>query len=171
MKANEILEKYTSGKATLEETNIALKKINAGYFIDPNKNAFTAEELMNAVAGKSPEEANGFGMLDQGVGSFEKVEVKNGKFAHAINTVDAQGNVNEYTLFIIAGKTYQVKGDRLTDVSKDTSAQPTTSLPKKVDLSRKMEFKGQSVIQKTAIGTFEVFYDDDGYAVKSVKQD
>ena len=45
----EIIGKYTDGKATLEETNAALKEAGAGFHLDPTRNTFTGEELLAAA--------------------------------------------------------------------------------------------------------------------------
>lgn len=63
MKATEIIELYTSGEKTLEETNEALKEIGAGFHIDPDKNVI------------QPEEEECFGLLDTGTGTLDMVKV------------------------------------------------------------------------------------------------
>ena len=40
-KVFEIISKYTSGEKTLEETNAELKKMKAGFYLDPAKNVLT----------------------------------------------------------------------------------------------------------------------------------
>ena len=92
----DILFKYTTGEATLEETNDALKEAEAGFNLEP-------------------EEANGFGLLDTGTGSMEKVHVTNGKLDEAINQVNHDGTTNMLAFVIIGPNRYEVKGDTLTD--------------------------------------------------------
>lgn len=46
---------------------------------------------------------------------------------------------------------------------------PAEKLPEGVDLRRRTELAGQTTLQKTKNGTFEVYYDEDGYAVKAKK--
>ena len=75
----DILFKYTTGEATLEETNDALKEAEAGFNLEPGRNEITPDEMALTTVGDTPEEANGFGLLDTGTGSMEKVHVTNGK--------------------------------------------------------------------------------------------
>ena len=77
----DILFKYTTGEATLEETNDALKEAEAGFRLEPGRNEITPDEMALTTVGDTPEEANGFGLLDTGTGSiyhrkhFEKARV------------------------------------------------------------------------------------------------
>ena len=107
MSMTEILNKYTAGQTTLEETNAALAEMGAGIHLEPGKNELTAEETAAAKA-ETAANANGFGLLDTGTGTLDKVEVRSGKLIN----VDC-GEM--YALCIIAGKTYHVKGDTLTE--------------------------------------------------------
>ena len=104
----EIIGKYTAGEATLEHTNKALADIGAGFHLEPGKNILTEEEKRATTVGYYPEQANGYGLLDTGTGSLDKVQVKNGQLVGC----DC-GNM--YALFSIAGKTYRVKGSALTE--------------------------------------------------------
>ena len=105
---NEILQDYTAGKTDLPTTNDALKAAGATFHLDPNKNMLTEEEIRATTVGTYPDMANGFGLLDTGTGSLDKVEVRNGKLAN----MDC-GEM--YALCIIAGRTYKVKGKELVD--------------------------------------------------------
>ena len=71
----EVLYDYTRGEKTLEEANKALKELGCGLTLDPTRNLFSARELLETRAGETPDEANGWGILDHGVGSLEKVHV------------------------------------------------------------------------------------------------
>ena len=42
-------------------------------------------------------------------------------------------------------------------------------LPDRPDMKRRTELAGQTVIQKTKAGRYEVSYDEDGYATKAVR--
>lgn len=48
MSMTEILNKYTAGQTTLEETNAALAEMGAGIHLEPGKNELTAEETAAA---------------------------------------------------------------------------------------------------------------------------
>ena len=104
----DILFKYTTGEATLEETNDALKEAEAGFNLEPGRNEITPDEMALTTVGDTPEEANGFGLL-------EKVHVTNGKLDEAINQVNHDGTTNMLAFVIIGPNRYEVKGDTLTD--------------------------------------------------------
>ena len=100
MSMTEILNKYTAGQTTLEETNAALAEMGAGIHLKPGKNELTAEETAAAKA-DSAATANGFGLLD-------KVEVRDG---HLVGCDCGE----MYALCMIAGKVFLVKGAALTE--------------------------------------------------------
>ena len=62
-KTTEIINKYTAGEATLEETNAALAELGAGIHLEPGKHELTAEETAAAKA-ETAANANGFGLLE-----------------------------------------------------------------------------------------------------------
>ena len=108
MTTNEILNKYTTGEMTLPEANEALKEADSDLYLDPNRNVITPEELAETRVGMTPDEANGWGILDHGVGSLEKVHVVNGR------TVDV--DMGQGTAYVyMAGKRYRLRGDVLTE--------------------------------------------------------
>ena len=99
----EIIKKYSQGKMTLEEANEKL----VGVKLDPEKSVMTEDELRATTAGACAEEANGWGLLDSGTGTLDKVQVENGKLVNC--------DMGEaFALCIIGGKSYEVKGDTLT---------------------------------------------------------
>ena len=86
----------------------ALKELGCGLTLDPTRNLFSARELLETRAGETPDEANGWGILDHGVGSLEKVHVVNGR------TVDV--DMGQETAYVyMAGKRYRLRGDVLTE--------------------------------------------------------
>lgn len=105
--ARDILSKYTAGQATLEETNAALKAAGMGFHLDPTRSTFTGEELLNTKA-ETAETASGWGLLDTGTGSLDKVEVRDGKLV-----ADDCGEM--YALCLIGGKVFHVKGTELVE--------------------------------------------------------
>ena len=110
----EIINKYTAGEATLEETNAALKAAGSSLSLDPMKNVLTEADKRATTIGYYPDQANGWGLLDTGTGSLDKVQVVNGKTKYPINTViDGEANMLAYVL--IAGRRYKVMGDALVD--------------------------------------------------------
>ena len=97
---------YTSGKTGLGDTNKALKEMGSSLQLDPSRNMFTAQELMETRVGDTPDEANGWGIMDHGVGCLEKVHVVDGR------TVDV--NMGDEIAFVyMAGKRYRLRGDVL----------------------------------------------------------
>lgn len=102
---NRIIAKYTAGKATVEETNADLKLLGSDLRLDPGKNLLTEAEIAAATA-ESAEAANGFGLLDMGLGAPSKVEAQNGKLVdNHVGDMPAD--------FYIAGRVFAVKGDTL----------------------------------------------------------
>ena len=99
---------YTKGEKTLEETNEALKEMGSNLTLNPARNLFSAQELMETHVGETPDEANGWGIMDHGVGCLEKVHVVDGR------TVDV--NMGDEIAFVyLAGKRYRLRGDVLTE--------------------------------------------------------
>lgn len=158
MNINEIISKYTTGEATVEETNAALKEAGAGFHLEPGKNVLTEGEMRATTVGHFPDQANGFGLLDSGTGTLDKVEVRGGKLVNC----DMGG---QKAMLIIAGKTYYVHGATL--VEKDPYANEGASVPKMPDMSRRPDMAGQIARQKTKSGVYDVQYNEDGYAVKA----
>ena len=109
MNTNEILNKYTAGDMPLDEANAALAKETDGKLqLDPTRNLFSAQELMETRVGDTPDEANGWGLMDHGIGCLEKVHVVNGR------TVDVDMG-QEAAFVYIAGRKYRLRGDVLTE--------------------------------------------------------
>ena len=104
----EVLDDYTRGAQTLEESNRRLKELGAQFHLDPARNHFTAQELLETRVGETPDEANGYGILDHGVGCLEKVRVVDGR------TVDCDMG-QERAYVYIGGRKYRLRGDVLTE--------------------------------------------------------
>ena len=104
----EILKDYTRGDKPLDETNQELKELDCGLQLDPNRNVITPEELAETRVGETPDEANGWGLMDHGVGCMEKVHVVDGR------TVDV--DMGQETAYVyIGGRRYRLRGDVLTE--------------------------------------------------------
>nr|DAE25495.1 MAG TPA: hypothetical protein [Myoviridae sp. ctxi06] len=104
----DILHDYTRGDKPLDETNQELKELDCGLQLDPARNLISAQELAETRVGETPAEANGWGILDHGVGSLEKVHVVNGR------TVDVDMG-QEAAYVYIGGHKYRLRGDVLTE--------------------------------------------------------
>lgn len=104
----EILLDYTRGEKDLPETNEALKEAGSGLTLNPSRNEITEEEKRATTVGYYPDQANGWGLMDHGVGSMEKVHVVDGR------TPDV--NMGEEIAYVyIAGRKYRLLGDILAD--------------------------------------------------------
>ena len=103
MKTNDIIRAYTKGELTMEEANAKLKEIGVNLRLVEGKNQLTAEEIAETRVGDTPKEANGWGLLDVGVGGFEKVHVVDGVTVDYDNGADTN-----YALVLIGGKMYQI---------------------------------------------------------------
>lgn len=103
-----VLRKYTLGEASKDETNDALQELSSPLRLDPDRNVITPEELAETRVGETPDEANGYGLMDHGVGCLEKVRVVDGR------TPDV--DMGEEIAFVyIGGKRYRLRGDALTE--------------------------------------------------------
>ena len=103
MNTNEIIRAYTKGDLTLIEANAKLKELGTNLVLNPYKNNFTPEEIAATHVGATPKEANGWGLLDVGVGGFEKVHVVDGVTVDYDNGADTN-----YALVLIGGKMYKI---------------------------------------------------------------
>ena len=65
-KITDIINKYTVGEATLEDTNTALAEMGADIHLEPGKHELTAEEIAAAKANTAAI-ANGYGLCLVGV--------------------------------------------------------------------------------------------------------
>ena len=93
----EILALYTSGENTLEQTNAELKAAGVGYHLDHNKNNLAPAEIMET---KTFPVVEGWGLLDSGTGSLDKVQVLGGELLHGMG--------DAFALLFIGGKRYKV---------------------------------------------------------------
>lgn len=104
----EIILDYTKGEKNLPETNEALKAAGSDLYLNPDRNKLTEEEMRGTTVGYYPDQANGYGLMDHGVGCMEKVHVVDGR------TVDV--DMGQETAYVyIAGRKYRLRGDVLTE--------------------------------------------------------
>lgn len=157
----EIIGKYTTGEITLEDTNASLKEAGAGFHLEPGTNALTEAEKRATTVGEYPDMANGFGLLDSGTGTLDKVKVRDGQLVNC-------DMGDSCAMLTIAGKTYYVQGTALTDVKPETPSE-ALKLPRTPDMRRRTDLAGQTVNQRCKAGLFAITYNEDGYAVKSAR--
>lgn len=163
MSVNEILKDYTAGEADLETTNAALRDAGAGFHLEPGRNEITEKERRETVVGYYPEQASGYGLLDTGTGSMEKVRVAGGRLERPVNEIQP-GGTNMAAYIIICDKTYEVFGDTLRE---PREVEPAPKVQKEVDLRRRTDLANRQAEQTCRQGRFLVTYDQDGYAVKA----
>lgn len=108
MEATDILRRYTSGEFTEEQVNAELDNIGVDeYHLNSGKNQITAEEQAETSLGLfPPTTVNGFGLLDTGTGTLDKVEVRAGQLAN----MDC-GEM--YALLYIGGEMFKIDGKKL----------------------------------------------------------
>ena len=159
-KLSDIISLYTKGEKTYEEVNEMLKAEGAGFHLQPGKNELTAEEIAATVVSADPDEVTGWGLLDTGTGSYDKVKVEKG--------VLVNGGVGEmYALVLIGGMMFEVDDTELVPYGTNRPA-TGTKVQKTLDMGRRKDLAGQCVEQVTARGTYDVYYDDLGYATKAI---
>lgn len=173
---NEILQDYTSGKTPLPETNVALTEAEAGYYLVPGKNDLTEEEIHATTVGEYPDMANGFGLLDTGTGSLDKVHVVNGVIQSGpVNEVRQDGKISMLAYVYISGKQYAVDGDQLGEIVPDQepwwvpyhtftgAVEWWNELPRYIpekDMMNRPRYSGQEVVK----GGLRYIYDAEGNA-------
>ncbi len=108
MKQTEIIRDYAAGRLTLEKANQALRASGASVTLRPEKNVLTEAEKRRTVVGYYPEQASGFGLLDTGTGTLDKVRVRGGQL------VDCDCG-ESYALVYVADRLYHVRGKTLTE--------------------------------------------------------
>lgn len=168
---NEILADYTAGKEDLETTNAALKEAGATYHLEPGRNELTEWEKQHTSVGYYPEQADGWGYLDTGTGTLDKVRVNAGILENKVNEPLPDGSVNMPAYVTICGKTYAVRYGELVEIQEECEECKVPPLPDKADLRRRTDLAGQTVEQKTKTGTYAVTYDENGYAVSAAKKE
>lgn len=124
---NDIIKAYTMGELSLEEANRALKEAGCIFHFAPGRHELTEEEKQATTVGYYPEQANGFGLLDTGTGTMEKVAMTDGTLAYAVNQVREDGSTNMLAFVYICGKRYEVKGRRLATHTPEGSAERGSS--------------------------------------------
>lgn len=94
MTTTEILSKYTTGEATIEEVNTSLAEIGSSLRLNPEKNVI------------KPDEVEKYGLLNSGWGGFDKVAIENMELKH-----DDMGDAPAICYYM--GKRYVVEGKKL----------------------------------------------------------
>ena len=104
----QVLMDYRNGEKDVEDTNKALKELNSGLFIDPDKNVITDEEWANTTITGDLKTINGYVYVELGVGDPEKVRV--------IDSVLQGCDMGEqYAQAIVGPLWWEIKGDKIAD--------------------------------------------------------
>ena len=98
---NKILKQWADGEKTVEETNEALK--GTGIYVDPDKQKIAEGE--GAVYCEDLSKINGYGLLDTGTGTLDKVKIKNGKLVDSIGNMAALVLVGDVHYKVVDGDT------------------------------------------------------------------
>ena len=98
---NKILKQWADGEKTVEETNEALK--GTGIYVDPDKQKIAEGE--GAVYCEDLSKINGYGLLDTGTGTLDKVKIKNGKLVDSIGNMASLVLVGDVHYKVIDGDT------------------------------------------------------------------
>ena len=98
---NKILKQWADGEKTVEEINEALK--GTGIYVDPDKQKIAEGE--GAVYCEDLSKINGYGLLDTGTGTLDKVKIKNGKLVDSIGNMAALVLVGDVYYKVVAGDT------------------------------------------------------------------
>lgn len=91
---------YKNGKVTLEQLNEYLAPFGLGY--DPEKNVIVDG---GAVPCEDVTKINGYGLLDTGTGTLDKVMIKDGKLVDSIGNMPALVLVGDIYYKVVAGDT------------------------------------------------------------------
>ena len=106
-KMNEIIKKYSTGELTLEQANQQLEDIGSTVRLNPLKNTISGEEMAKTVVSDDPSKVSGWGMMNHGVGSMEKMHIQNGKLDYDTGFYDGTA------VMYVKGNMYAVNGDHL----------------------------------------------------------
>lgn len=79
MSVDEIMMAFSRGEMTADEANSKLIEVDSEFRLDPDRHTITPEERAESASTSNPTTANGWGLLDMGLGAMSKVRVKNGK--------------------------------------------------------------------------------------------
>ncbi len=109
MSVNEIMQEYSKGTIGLADANRMLKEASKfGLQIDPYKNVLTASEAAEIVVSNDPTKCSGYGFMNHGIGTPEKMHLKNGKFDY-----DTGFDESTRAVFYIGGKMFRVMHDHI----------------------------------------------------------
>lgn len=104
----EIIKAEGNGEITIEKANELLKEIGSTVRLVEGKNTITKAELEATVVSDDPAKVTGWGHMSHGIGSPEKMHVKNGKFDY-----DTGFDRNNHVTLYIKDRVYRVIHDHI----------------------------------------------------------
>lgn len=105
---SKIFRAVADGELTFEEANIKLEEAGYDVRLVKDQNKITDEEKAANIVDDDPSKVTGWGVLDMGIGSPDKIYVENGKFSH-----DTGFDETSVCYFIINDRTYRVIHDHI----------------------------------------------------------
>lgn len=110
-KATDIVLEHSKGTISLEEANKQLAAIGSDLCLDPHKNSISGAEMAKTHSDGTPEGTSGWGFMNHGIGTPEKMHVEKGKLDYDTG-FDVIGNEPKAALYI-AGYTFAVVHDHI----------------------------------------------------------
>lgn len=108
MKVNEIIMANARGDIDTVTANNMLESIGSTVRLVEGKNTITAAELAATVVSDDPAKVTGWGLMKTGIGSPEKMHVKNGKFDYDTGFEKSNG-----VILYIKDRRYRVVHDHI----------------------------------------------------------
>lgn len=109
-KVREIIDMHAEGKLSQEDANKQLEAAGSHVRINEMKNVITEEEEKATTTDGTPEGTTGWGFMHHGIGSPEKMYVKNGKFEY-----DTGYDLDNNVVLTIKGIKFRIVHDKLAD--------------------------------------------------------
>ena len=107
MTINEIIFKFSSGEIPVEDANKELENIGSTIRLNPERNTITEDEYAETSLGLfPPTTVNGYGLMETGTGSLDKVEIRAGRLVNG-GIGDMPGAV------FVDGVRFEISDDKL----------------------------------------------------------
>lgn len=109
--ATDIILEHSKGTISLEEANKQLAAIGSDLHLDPHKNRISGAEMAKTHSDGTPEGTSGWGFMNHGIGTPEKMHVEKGKLDY--DTGFGIGEHDPSATLYIAGYVFDVVGDHI----------------------------------------------------------
>ncbi len=107
-KVREIINMHADGKLSQEDANKQLEAAGSSVRINEMKNVISEEEKAATSTDGTPKGTTGWGFMNHGIGSPEKMYVKDGKFEY-----DTGFDLDMNVVMTINGVKFRVDRDKL----------------------------------------------------------